>query len=55
MLIVHLTRIVFDFDTLMNQKLNSRVEFPNVLNLKPYMMGEVMKQEKELLKRTKKD
>ena len=33
MLIIHLTRIVFDFDSLMNQKLNSRVEFPNILNL----------------------
>jgi Ubiquitin carboxyl-terminal hydrolase len=53
MLIIHLQRIVFDFDTLMNQKLNSRVEFPNVLNLKPYMLNEVMKQEKDLLKKTK--
>ncbi|CDW78148.1 ubiquitin carboxyl-terminal hydrolase family protein [Stylonychia lemnae] len=55
MLIVHLQRIVFDYDTFQNAKLNSRVEFPNVLNLKPYMLSEVMKQEKELLKQARKD
>jgi ubiquitin carboxyl-terminal hydrolase 34 len=42
-LILHLQRIVFDFDTFTNKKLNSRVEFPNVLNMKPYMMNEVLK------------
>ena len=36
-------------------KLNSRVEFPNVLNVKPYMLGEVMKQEKEIMKKAKKE
>ena len=35
-LIVHLQRIVFDLDTLMNQKINSRLEFPHELNLEPY-------------------
>jgi len=35
-LIVHLQRIVFDLDTLMNQKINSRLEFPFDLNMEPY-------------------
>lgn len=32
-LIVHLNRIVFDFDKMGNIKLNDRFEFPNVLNV----------------------
>ena len=43
MLMVHLQRIIFDFDTFQNVKLNSRLEFPNVLNLKQYMLSEIMK------------
>jgi hypothetical protein len=39
----------------MNIKLNSRVEFPNVLNLKPYMFSEIMKSEKEMLKKAKRE
>lgn len=54
MLMVHLQRIIFDFDTFQNVKLNSRLEFPNVLNLKPYMLSEIMKQEKDLLKKSQK-
>lgn len=34
--IVHLKRIVFDLDTLMNQKINSRLEFPFELDMEPY-------------------
>ena len=30
-LIVHLQRIVFNFDTFQNDKINSRFEFPNIL------------------------
>lgn len=55
MLIVHLQRLYFDMDTFQNQKLNSRVEFPNVLNVKPFMINEVLKQEKDLMKKSKKD
>ena len=33
-LIVHLNRIVFDFDTMRNVKLNDKLEFPNELNVK---------------------
>ena len=36
-LIAHLNRIVFDFDSMRNVKLNDRFEFPNVLNLHEYM------------------
>lgn len=32
-LIVHLNRIVFDFEKMGNLKLNDRLEFPNVLNV----------------------
>jgi ubiquitin carboxyl-terminal hydrolase 34 len=42
-LIVHLQRLVFDFDTMMQKKLNDRVEFPNVLNVKDFMLEEVLK------------
>lgn len=46
-LIVHLQRIVFCFDTLQNDKVNSRFEFPNVLDLKAYSFKEVMKESDE--------
>lgn len=35
-LIVHLQRIVFNFDTYANEKINTRLEFPHDLNLLPY-------------------
>jgi ubiquitin C-terminal hydrolase len=35
-LIVHLQRIIFNFDTMMNEKINSKLEFPNELDLEPY-------------------
>ena len=35
-LFVHLQRIVFSFDTFANEKINSKFEFPNTLDLKPY-------------------
>lgn len=45
-LIVHLQRIVFSFDTLQNDKVNARFEFPTVLDLKDYSFKERMTQEK---------
>jgi ubiquitin C-terminal hydrolase len=36
MLIIHLQRIVFNFDTFANEKINSRLEFPNTVDLYPY-------------------
>ena len=41
-LIVHLQRIVFNFDTFENDKLNSLLKFPNMLDLKPYSYHHVM-------------
>lgn len=35
-LFVHLQRIVFSFDTFANEKINTKLEFPKILNLKPY-------------------
>jgi len=35
-LIIHLQRIVFNYDTFMNEKVNSRLEFPQKLSLEPY-------------------
>lgn len=44
-LIVHLQRLVFNFDTFQNDKINTRFEFPNTLNLKDYSFKNVMNQE----------
>ena len=35
-LILHLQRIVFNYDTFMNEKVNSRLEFPEWINMEPY-------------------
>jgi ubiquitin C-terminal hydrolase len=35
-MIVHLQRMVFNFDTMENEKINSRLEFPQDLNVFPY-------------------
>jgi len=43
-LIVHLQRICFSFDTFQNEKLNTRFDFPKILDLKPYSFKEVMKE-----------
>jgi len=42
-LILHLKRLDFDFNTMMNVKLNDRIEFPNVLSMKSFMLSEVLK------------
>lgn len=38
-LIVHLQRIVFDFDSYANKKINSQLDFPTQLNVYPYTSG----------------
>jgi ubiquitin carboxyl-terminal hydrolase 34 len=53
-MIVHLQRIVFDLDTLMNQKINSRLEFPHELNLEPYTKEGLEWREKAKKKKEKK-
>jgi len=50
-LIVHLQRIIFNFDTFRNDKINSYFEFPNVLDLKPYSFYHIMKEENRLKKK----
>lgn len=52
-LIVHLQRIIFNFDTLKTDKINSFFEFPYQLDLKPYSFYEVMKKENRI--KTKKE
>lgn len=47
-LIVHLQRICFNFDTFQNDKVNTFCSFPNVLDLKPYCFHEVMGKENRL-------
>lgn len=37
-LILHLQRIVFNLDTFMNEKINSRLEFPMLLDLQDYVV-----------------
>jgi ubiquitin carboxyl-terminal hydrolase 34 len=54
LLIIHLQRIIFDFDTMRNQKLNDRVEFPEQLCLKEYMTDYVIKKDKLLEEKQKK-
>jgi len=49
-LIVHLQRIVFNFDTFQNDKLNQHFEFPQLLDLAPYSYYEVMGKENRLRK-----
>lgn len=41
-LIVHLQRIVFNFDTFRNDKVNQHFEFPEILDLKPYSYHDVI-------------
>lgn len=47
-LIVHLQRIIFNFETFRNDKINTFFEFPYQLDLKPYSFYEVMKNEGRL-------
>ena len=53
-LIVHLQRIIFDLDTLMNQKINSKLEFPFELNMKPYTKEHLAKKDKSKKKEVQK-
>lgn len=45
--IVHAKRIDFDFETFQNEKINSRLEFPQVLDIWPYSRDGVMQREAE--------
>jgi ubiquitin carboxyl-terminal hydrolase 34 len=50
-LIVHLQRIIFNFDTFQNDKMNQYYEFPKHLDLAPYSYYEVMGKENRLAKK----
>lgn len=42
-LIIHLQRIIYNFDIYGNEKINSRLEFPHVLNLEQYTRDSALK------------
>jgi len=44
-LFVHLQRIVFSFDTFANEKINTKLEFPQILNLRPYTIKGIAEKE----------
>lgn len=44
-LILHLQRIVYNFDIYANEKVNSRLEFPTLLSLEPYTRDAVLRSE----------
>jgi ubiquitin C-terminal hydrolase len=46
-LIVHLQRILFNYESLMNEKINSRLEFPNRLDLKEFCTETLNKESNE--------
>lgn len=46
-LIVHLQRFCFNFDTFRNDKINTYFEFPQILDLTPYSFYDVMSKEKQ--------
>jgi ubiquitin C-terminal hydrolase len=50
-LIIHNQRLVFNFETFRNDKLNSLFKFPHVLDLKPYSYYDVMEREGRLPKK----
>lgn len=50
-LVVHLQRIIFNFDTFRNDKINTYFEFPYHLDLTPYSFYDVMKKEGRLDKK----
>ena len=46
-LICHLQRIFYNYEIDRNEKINSKLEFPRVLNLKPYTTEDIMKSKNE--------
>lgn len=47
-LFINLERFVFSMETFQNEKLNSRLEFPEVLNLKPYSLKGIANKENQV-------
>ena len=48
-MIVHLQRIIFDFDTFRNKKVNSKFEFPRIIDLSRYSLKENVDRSKPLM------
>ena len=46
-LIVHFQRIIFNFDTMMNEKINSKLEFPTEFDMEPFTVEGLEKREKK--------
>ena len=45
-LVVHLQRLLYNYDTMMNEKINSRLEFPKEFSIEPYTVEGVEAREK---------
>jgi len=45
-LVVHLQRLLFNYDTMMNEKINSRLEFPKEFSIEPYTIEGIEAREK---------
>eukprot|EP01022_Parablepharisma_sp_SALTPOND_P017473 TRINITY_DN27_c0_g1_i1.p1 TRINITY_DN27_c0_g1~~TRINITY_DN27_c0_g1_i1.p1 ORF type:complete len:1307 (-),score=219.52 TRINITY_DN27_c0_g1_i1:4411-8331(-) len=45
-LIIHLQRLLYNYDTMMNEKINSRLEFPKEFSIEPYTVEGVEAREK---------
>jgi uncharacterized UBP type Zn finger protein len=54
-LIVRLNRIRYDYDTLRNVKENDRLEFGTSLNMRPYMLDEVVRKDKALIRQKREE
>jgi ubiquitin C-terminal hydrolase len=54
-LIVHLNRITFDIELMRNIKINDRLEFPNTLNVKKYMVEEVHREQRRKIKQKQRE
>lgn len=54
-MIVHLNRITFDIEQMRNIKINDRLEFPNQLNVKKYMVEEVHREQRRKIAQRLKD
>lgn len=46
-LIVHFQRIIYNFDTMMNEKINSKLEFPTEFDMEPFTVEGLEKRERK--------
>ena len=54
-LIIHLQRLVFNLDTFMNEKINTRLDFPEELNMQAFMKEEIERRDQQIEKEKEKD